>query len=102
MTFKEIIADDLDAVFYNEDEFAFSAEYKGSPVLLIEDGEQARVEQFPGFHVLTMNVRVRKVDFPQPRINDAILIEGAVWRIGEGMTGDAGEWFLLLVKDEIT
>ncbi len=102
MNLKQTIADDLENVFYNTDDFAFEATYEGVLVTLLEDGEQARVEHFPGFHSMTMNVRVRKSEVPVPRVGHQVTINDEHWLVGEGMTGDAGEWFLLLVRDEIT
>lgn len=102
MNLKTVINEDLESVFYDEDDFAEPAEYAGSEILFIEDEGSSRVEHFPGFHGLSMSIRVRKSEVPNPQMGQIVRIRGQDWRIGNGLRGDAGEWFVYLVRDETT
>ena len=96
---KDIIAQDLIDVFYNEDDFAESATYQGKAIHVVEDGGYSRTTNVPGVMVPALSIRVMAVDVPAPKPGDKVVMRNQTWYVSTPPTSDGGEWLLELDRE---
>lgn len=98
MTFKEDIASDMDT-FFDEDEFAESATYKGAAVSVVEDGQGATAlttSGTPGSYVPMFTIHAREAEIANPKPGEEIIFRDSTYKIGSNPTYDGGIWTINL------
>ena len=99
MTFKDMLANDLRSVFYNEDGFAEPATYNGQTILVVEDGGSSRTTNVPGVLVPALSIRIMATDIPNPKPGDQITMRNQTWHISTPPISEGGEWLLELDRE---
>ena len=99
MTFKDMLASDLAAVFYSPDEFAEPAIYNGKEILVVEDGGSSRTTNVPGVLVPALSIRVMAADVPSPKPGDKIIMRNTTWHVSTPPLSEGGEWLIELDRE---
>lgn len=102
MTFKDHLADDLDTVFFNADEFAFSITYNGASILAIEADGFLMSTGIPGVTQPTRSIMVRQADVANAKVGDKVVFNEQTWHVGPGPVIDGGVWTLTLNRERLS
>ena len=102
MTFKEQIATDLETVFFNADEFAISANYNGTDILVIEADSFLTSTGIPGVTQPTRSIMVLQADGANVKVGDKVVIDEQTWHVGPGPMLDGGVWTVTLNRERLS
>jgi hypothetical protein len=100
MTLKEQMAADL-PLFFNTDEFAESAVYKGVAIDVVEDETGERSTGSPGFVVPLFTILVKASDVSRPKAGDSVTFRGVSCKAGPFPRSQGGVWVVDLVQDTV-
>lgn len=104
MTLKDVIASDIDAVFFNDDEFSETAIYTpigGAPAFSVDiittAGESL---SFSGLATASRaQVFIKESQVSQPVYRDIIAFDGDDWIVEKGMENAGGVWVVNVRRD---
>lgn len=80
--FKDMLTEDLENVFFNNDEFAEAATYAGVTIQVIEAEIGEQNTSLPGFSLPRFSVLVNAADVPQPKSGDQVTFRGVSCVVG--------------------
>lgn len=101
MAFKDMLAADMDTVFFNPDEFAVPITYNGTEILAIEADGFLMSTGVPGVTLPTRSILVRRSDVPKAKVGDKVIMDEQTWHVGPGPTIDGGVWTLTLNRERL-
>lgn len=98
--FAQAFEDDLDAVFFNEDEGSIRALYNGYTGILVNVVADHPIMQDPGTAKDMKIIEVRVKDIPSPRANNTFAIDGDNWYLLAVISGGPSEgiWTIQLTR----
>lgn len=99
-TFAAQIAADM-AVFFNDDEFAEAATYKGTEILVVEAEVGERDTGLPGFTAPLFAVFVKASDVARPKAGDAVTFRGVTCTVAPFPTSEGGIWRVELMQQTV-
>lgn len=99
MSFKDQLTADLDAVFFNTEEFAETATYNGTAISAIwDDGANlARISE--GVEAEAV-IEVKASDVPAPVLRDIVIRNGVTYRVLRVTKGDGYVTQIALARDQ--
>ena len=98
MTFKELAASDIDAVFLNSDEFANTVIFNGIELKCVIDDDRLleRNDTAPGVYLGERLIFTKSSDLPgKPAVGSRATIDGRAWFV-TSVTDNAGMYEIRL------
>ena len=99
MAFKDDLANDLQNIFFNTEEFAELVDYNGNSIKAIVDFSTDLNYATPNVYAIA-SVLIKKIDMPEPIIGDTVTIGGILWVVFQILQGSGDTWLVQVRKDE--
>ena len=99
-TFKEQLVID-EPVFFNTDEFAEAATYKGAEIKVVEAEVSEQSSGSPGFVVPLFSVYLSARDVARPKAGDAVVFRGVTCKVSAYPVSAGGVWKVDLIKETV-
>jgi hypothetical protein len=102
MTFAQMLATDLDAVYFNVSEFAQTITYNTAQIrAVVTYGEDLTVIRTGGSDAIAAEctITVRVADVASPAYRDTAVIAGVTYMVERIIAGDGAVWTIALTTD---